>query len=881
MATLRASRVLLLGLVAALAGLVTTPLRAEVAAWSGEPYGVAVVRVAAPSGDLTWYPDRSSVRISSAPRRALYPVVTARTEPRTGTAPAQMTAVEVRILFPGSEPFELELTFRDGSVVRETVRPAADAAVHQRELRTWWKWYIDASRDARFAGAVLATENYLLSMLARRLGFPDPGPMPAWTANQDFDQILGLLSGAESVRLAMQRDTFLNATQRREQPTESLPAAVIPPSVPIPDVPEDVAVEPIARRVPAECFYVRTGSYANFVWLRDRLDEWGGQVRSLASLRGFDYGIRGRLERQLALHETILARALGGTVISDVAVIGTDTFVREGPSIGVLFEARNGDLLSEQLELLREEAAEDEPAARFTTEEVAGREVSLLSTPDNRIRSFYAVDGRYHLVTTSRTIVRRFFEAGAGRDSLAELKEFRHARNLMPLSRGDAVFVYVSDPFFRQLISPAARVEMTRRAQAASELELVELARLAARAEGQPADSIAQLVAAGFLPPDFETRPDGSRAVLAEGRLQDSARGARGCFLPVADVEVAAVTPSEVKAYGEFARAYRALWERVDPVVVGIQRRPAAKPGRERVVLDVHITPYARQPLGFLAAFLPPPSNERVADVPDDIASLQVRLPGYLFGNTRQSGLAFAGFRDFSPAFELRNGAVDPPRPADRDTHAYLGSQREDFLAWLDARRDWNTADEEGYIRHPDGRGVLSGWARRHNDFATVSPRKEVLEQVTPHLRIEQADRPAQIRLRIADLQRRLIAPFLTAHGYVQARKASGTNARFLDTLIDQLQVPAADARRQAETILDARLVCPLGGEYELTRPAKGFAEWSSTVWAEPSLSAVNAVPADYRFDVLDWFHGLDLEFSIDRTTLETRIELELGRDGQ
>jgi hypothetical protein len=113
-------------------------------------------------------------------------------------------------------------------------------------------------------------------------------------------------------------------------------------------------------------------------------------------------------------------------------------------------------------------------------------------------------------------------------------------------------------------------------------------------------------------------------------------------------VDVAAVTPSETKAYGEFARAYRALWERVDPVLVGIQRRPREQADRERVVLDVHITPYARQPLGFVANILPPPDTERVAEVPEDIVSLQVRLPGFLFGDSRQAGLALLGFRDFT-----------------------------------------------------------------------------------------------------------------------------------------------------------------------------------------------------------------------------------------
>src|SRR5262249_12367527 len=143
--------------------------------------------------------------------------------------------------------------------------------------------------------------------------------------------------------------------------------------------------------------------------------------------------------------------------------------------------------------------------------EIAGHKVSLIATPDNRVRAFYAVDGDFHLVATSQTIVRRFFEAGTGKESLADLKEFHYARALMPLAREDTLFVYLSDPWFRLLVSPEYRVEMTRRMQAEAEIELVHLARLAARAEKQPAETLDQLIAGGFLPRSLGRRPDGSR----------------------------------------------------------------------------------------------------------------------------------------------------------------------------------------------------------------------------------------------------------------------------------------------------------------------------------------------------------------------------------
>ncbi len=347
-----------------------------------------------------------------------------------------------------------------------------------------------------------------------------------------MDAIFGTLLGAESVRLAMQKETLLRKVQSLEEPSLPLPKPVAPPAVEIPNVPGEVEIEPIARHVPAECYYLRCGSFANFQWLRTTIDIWGGNLRDMVAIRGLDYDIRGHLETQLALRETVLSKLLGDAVIADVALVGTDTFFREGAAVGVLFQARNNAGLAAAIGSQRQEVLKGDRTASEKSVDIGGRKVSLVSTPDNRVRSFYAVDGDFHLVTTSQTIVRRFFESGKGTDALADLKEFRYARTLMPVSRKDALFIYLSDPWFRLLVSPQYRVEMTRRMQSEAEIELMHLARLAARAEKQPAETVDQLITGGFLPKQFGAHPDGSRLVVSGAAMVDSARAQGGHFCP-------------------------------------------------------------------------------------------------------------------------------------------------------------------------------------------------------------------------------------------------------------------------------------------------------------------------------------------------------------
>ena len=254
----------------------------------------------------------------------------------------------------------------------------------------------------------------------------------------------------------------------------------------------------------------------------------GWQRRSSISEQAVDYGLNARAQQQMGLKESALGEVLGPTVISDVALIGSDMFLAEGGAIGVLFQARSSTLLGNDIQRQRT-ALMAETGAKEEKMTLAGQTVSFISTPDNRVRSFYAVDGDYHLVTTSRTMAQRFLQIGkrkpddaAPDTSLGGSAEFRTARRNLPLNRDDVIFIYLSRAFFENLMTPHYQIEMVRRLRSAVEMELVVLAQLFGRGEGRGATSIEQLVAADLLPTGFGQRADGSRLELIDGKLIDS-----------------------------------------------------------------------------------------------------------------------------------------------------------------------------------------------------------------------------------------------------------------------------------------------------------------------------------------------------------------------
>ena len=90
-----------------------------------------------------------------------------------------------------------------------------------------------------------------------------------------------------------------------------------------------------------------------------------------------------------------------------------------------------------------------------------------------------------------------------------------------------------------------------------------------------------------------------------------------------------------------------------------------------------------------------------------------------------------------------------------------------------------------------------------------------------------------------------------------------------MHTVSQQLNVPRAEAKEVAESLLDAKLVCTLGGEYGL-REVNGLPFWSSSAWSRDS------VP--YQAPLMEWFRGLETRVLKEPDRLLVHAELDMLR---
>ena len=876
------------------------PAAVHVEAYRGEPFGIGRVTIDLQPG-ASAADDRFV--LAEANDRVLYPVIknsSTRRILRDFLGIETPLRVSFIFMFRGDEP--LELVAYTPTPQQLTAQPEDSPNEFNNLLDEWWDAtsdrYAQVFREAEYPVLV---ENFLTATWARRLNREMPEPQ------RYLFQRFGIgapwisqLMANEAYQTQVERDLLAGPHNSNDAGMIPIPKVPLPPhehaasELPAPLSPLPATIEPLAAHVPEECFFLRFGNFTNYLWFRDFKRHWQGDLGNMLVVDSVDRNISERFQQQIAVGETKLARVMGPTVVKDVAIIGLDAYLRDGAAMGILFQANNNPLLGNNLGGQLQDAKSKHADAVEETVQIAGHDVSYIHTPDGRLRSYYALDGDFHLVANSRTLVERFYEAGAGERALAATADFQECRAAMPLTREDTIFLFAPAAFLQNLASPHYRVELDRRLRSVGEMRAIKLARLAAAAEGQPANSIDDLIAAELLPPGFGQRFDGSKLDDVKGTYRDSLRGEAGWMTPIPDMAVDRITPAEARRLTLFQQDLQASVGGFAPICAALKRTESpVQKGWDRITADVRVARYSQMPVAKWPAMLGEAQANRVAPIAGDAVSLEIVLgaigdPVHLFG----------GIRDFRTPLIVRQGEVQTSGSITDAIRAYIGGWPKLHLIDRYLGRPAGPLDADGIARTGGIGGLFDLWFRRADDFFLFSFKRDVLLEVGQQLAMVEAERPAQIRLHIDDLTNKQIATTVNGYGYMSARDTSASASRFMNSLTTQLHVPAEDARALGEDLVAGKFACPLGGKYELidpfSREAKPSADpadtlptpgepaglplpvagegpgeerasanvsgrklWTSTAPAPENRFLLTVLPADYQMPLMNWFRGL------------------------
>ena len=860
------------------------PLILQAEALAGQPFGVGRIKFRLRPGDELI--DRTGATLLSDPaNRILYPVVTKSPVKRfienfTGARLGHPDDVHsVWFLFRGEAPLQLVLHGSGAVPVNVQVGYPRRARQFDRFVRQWWEAFNGATNDQIKAGDYpSAFEVYLKSMVGRRMGQPVKSQFQK--KKDPLTATFELMFDVEGLRAENIESAMLNGVA----PAVSnlpIPQPIGWTPLLIDNLPDELPVEPIARYIPEECFYLRFGTWENQLWLQRLTEEFGGDLGRMIQLRGFQYKIQTKFLDQLAIESSEFDRLFAGNLIEDVAVAGMDTYFDDGSAVGVLLYASKTKLLENSLRKKRKQFVKDhqDQQATLQTIDVNGTPVEFLSTPDNRYRSFYVVSGDCHLTTTSLTLATRFLEAANGKGSLADTAEFKFARYNLPLDRSDTIFVYASTPFLQNLLTPQYQIELRRRNQIVTDIMMLEMASLAAAGEGFGQADVPQLISQGFLPQGFGARPDAGRVDVSRETWVDSVRGRRGFFVPIPDLPIAQVSQEEAAWYRERAQFFTANIKTLDPMLVAIKRyQHEDKENVERVVFDARLAPFGEAKYGWLMSMLGAPLEQEIAHSPEDIISLQASMKGgRLLGGGMQAASGplpyhlFAAVQDYlDPNINLRPNSIVRLLQTLREVPGHLGaSPQPGYLNFIP--RLGGEPDVYGYTYSR----LLKLWRLQWGDFSVLGFDQQRLERLKPHLVVVPSERPAQIRLEVGDLAASNLKAWANSVNYRRSWQTSIANVRLLNMLTQQYRVDPGAALTIVERMLDVTLVCSLDGQYELAQLDSGRQIWRSTAW--PSFSQPQ-LPEDHVAPFLKWFRGLEVQVSKADTQFSVHGVLDIER---
>jgi hypothetical protein len=350
-------------------------------------------------------------------------------------------------------------------------------------------------------------------------------------------------------------------------------------------------VSALARAVPEDFYFAEFRALTKLLDTFEAGDLWGSHLYNQSFRDTMTLDVGERLKRQLAVETDPRTRPFYDLVVDEVALTGSDPFVREGSDVTLLFRVKQPLLFRERMDGFIDNAAKARTDARRETGEYLGVAYTQLQTPERDISviSAYPEEG-LHVRSNSLAAFRRVVEAIKGKDSdgravrrLGDIAEFAYIRTLMPRGgeREDG-FVYLSDPFVRRLMGPVVKLTERRRLLCYNHLRMIGHAALLFRTErGRAPSSLQELKDSAAAPGLFG---EGALSCPDRGRYALSADGTAGVcshhghalrLTPNIEAPVAEVSGEEADEYRAFVAEYNQYWRTFfDPIAFRLKVAP-------------------------------------------------------------------------------------------------------------------------------------------------------------------------------------------------------------------------------------------------------------------------------------------------------------------
>ncbi|HEX4947708.1 MAG TPA: hypothetical protein VFZ34_13645, partial [Blastocatellia bacterium] len=341
-------------------------------------------------------------------------------------------------------------------------------------------------------------------------------------------------------------------------------------------------ISPLANFVPEDFYFVEFRSLNKLLEAAETSDLWGTHFLNQTSREARTHNFADRIKQQLAIETSALARPLYDTVVEDIAITGSDLFVREGSDVALIFRIKQPEIFKMQMDGYLNKAEKSRSEVKRTAGNYRGVDYVQLASPERDISVISAYPKpNVHVRTNSLAAFQRIIAAMNGQaKALGATTEMAYIRTLMPRGANEEDgFVYLSDPFIRRLVGPQLKITERRRMLCYNHLKMIGHASLLYQTEqGKKPDALATLAKDNCSPGEFGegilTCPnDGKYSLSADGNTGVCSQHGQAQFLtPNIEIPVTQVNGEEADEYKRFLDDYNQYWRMFfDPIALRLK----------------------------------------------------------------------------------------------------------------------------------------------------------------------------------------------------------------------------------------------------------------------------------------------------------------------
>lgn len=392
------------------------------------------------------------------------------------------------------------------------------------------------------------------------------GPNWPMRRRDGIDDSIQLMSGGRAVSENLQLDqqiatTATEGNQRSLANVRGITVREINWKTRLSD--EPTQLDPLATSVPHDQYAVFLPSFGALTKIFDQSDRLARPIVQWVEPQSRRTDVLAFYQAQLGLPLNALTRQVGGALIEEVVITGSDPYFRTGTDLAILMQSAQPKFL--QQALVTQVAAEAAAVSGVDKldHQFSGHPIQAWVTADRRFCSYIAATDDAVIVSNSLGQVQRLLNCADGKQkSLGNLDEYKFFRQRYRRQADkDAALAVISDATIRKWCSPQWRIAASRRTRARATIAEMSMRNADALLDGS-IEGVQRLAQPTGM-------PNAGQLSLTSHGVHSSKYGTLAFQTPIAEMDMGFASVKEVELYERWRNRYERQWRNAfDPIAL-------------------------------------------------------------------------------------------------------------------------------------------------------------------------------------------------------------------------------------------------------------------------------------------------------------------------